>query len=64
MAFNRELNENTVRYILFGLNDSIDSLNDCISKYYSHLAQYISDHIWQNQSFQLKVRTDSSGMQL
>ncbi|XP_054168336.1 protein ecdysoneless homolog [Oppia nitens] len=60
MAFNKDLNENSVLYRLYPLLSEINgSLNDYICKCYTYLAKYISTHIWQNQSFQLSIITDS-----
>lgn len=63
-ALNEELDENSVKYCLFPLNDSIESLNDYISKSVTFLAQYLCQHIWDKQSFNLKVISNDFGNHL
>jgi hypothetical protein len=63
-ALGQELNENSVRYSLYPLDSSIESLNDYISKSFIYLSKYLSQYIWNKQSFNLRLVSNDFGLYL
>jgi hypothetical protein len=61
-ALGQELNENSVRYSLYPLDSSIESLNDYISKSFIYLSKHLSQYIWNKQSFNLRVVSNDFGL--
>jgi hypothetical protein len=63
-ALGQEFNENSVRYSLYPLDSSIESLNDYISKSFIYLSKYLSQYIWNKQSFNLRLVSNDFGLYL